>query len=320
MTIASPSQADTARASTAAKRERHRPSSSICRNCGFDAPGRYCSNCGQETTLELPTAGQFLREAAGRYVAFDGRMWRSLGALLFRPGFLTREYFAGRRRRYVRPARLFVALSIVFFAILRYSAGPTVVVESPVEISNRDPVVAEGVDDPNALGIRIDRGLNVQIEAGRWPALAGVQPRIDAFNRLSREDKVDQLIRGMLRFAPYAAIGLLPLFALLLCVAYAGRVDRHPTRPRRYAAHLVFGAHHHAFVFLAASLLALTPSGWLSVALVFWMIVYGFMSMKAVYGGPWIGVAVRAVFIFAVYFVFFGIANAALLLAAVMLR
>ena len=160
----------------------------------------------------------------------------------------------------------------------------------------------------------------MQIEAGRSPALAGVQRRIDAFNRLSREDKVDQLISGILRFAPYAAIGLLPLFAVLLRIAYAGRANCYPTRPRRYAAHLIFGAHHHAFVFLAASLLALTPSGLLSVALVAWMIVYSLMSLKAVYDGSWIGVALRAVFIFGVYFVFFGIAIAALVLAAVMLR
>ncbi|MBP6369125.1 MAG: DUF3667 domain-containing protein, partial [Burkholderiales bacterium] len=74
-----------------------------CRNCGAEAPGAYCPSCGQETALELPRAGQFMREAAGRYVALDGRMGRTLFALLFRPGFLTREYLAGRRKRYVRP-------------------------------------------------------------------------------------------------------------------------------------------------------------------------------------------------------------------------
>ena len=57
-----------------------------CPNCGSEATGRYCANCGQETTVELPSAGRFLREAAGRYVALDSRLWRSLGALLFRRG------------------------------------------------------------------------------------------------------------------------------------------------------------------------------------------------------------------------------------------
>ena len=68
-----------------------------CRNCGAAIDGNFCANCGQETAVELPPAGRFLREAAGRYVALDGRLWRTLGALLFRPGFRTSEYLAGRR-------------------------------------------------------------------------------------------------------------------------------------------------------------------------------------------------------------------------------
>jgi hypothetical protein len=77
----------------------------------------YCPNCGQETNLALPTVRAMLREAAGRYVALDGRMWRTLAALLFRPGFLTREYLAGRRRRYIRPARLFLVLSLALLVV-----------------------------------------------------------------------------------------------------------------------------------------------------------------------------------------------------------
>ena len=65
-----------------------------------------------------------MRDAAGRYVAFDGRMWRTLVPLLCRPGFLTREYLAGRRRRYIRPARLVLVLAIVMFAVARFVADP----------------------------------------------------------------------------------------------------------------------------------------------------------------------------------------------------
>jgi hypothetical protein len=62
-----------------------------CRSCGAPVAGAYCSTCGQETKLRLPTLREFLREAAGRYVALDGRFWRTVFALLARPGFLTRE-------------------------------------------------------------------------------------------------------------------------------------------------------------------------------------------------------------------------------------
>jgi hypothetical protein len=286
-----------------------------CRNCGSLAPGRFCAACGQETDIALPSAGRFLREAAGRYIAFDGRLWRSLQALLFRPGHLTREYVAGRRRRYVRPARLVVALSIALFAILRIAAGPPIVIETTAPRAT----IGGAAVEPDRGSLRVDRDFNVRFDAGAWPALAPVRSRIDAFNRLSREDKLDRLLAGMLRYAPYAAIGLLPVFALLLKVAYAGRAGRYPQRPRQYAAHLVFGAHNHAFVFLAAILAVLVPFRPLRAVLALWMVVYAFASMRAVYGGSWRGALLRGAFVFAAYAVFFGLAIAALLLAAVTL-
>jgi len=67
-------------------------------------------------------------------------MWRSLQCLTFRPGFLTHEYLAGRRRRYVRPARLFVALSIVFFAVLRFTATPPTLIATGSEHADRETI------------------------------------------------------------------------------------------------------------------------------------------------------------------------------------
>ena len=115
---------DDAHAATPAAANAH-----ACRNCGAHAPGNYCPNCGQETLLALPTFGTFMREAAGRYVALDGRAWRTLFALVARPGFLTLEYFAGRRRRYIRPARLFLVLYLLLFAVIG-------LVQSPADLSD----------------------------------------------------------------------------------------------------------------------------------------------------------------------------------------
>jgi hypothetical protein len=58
----------------------------ICRNCGAPAPGAFCPSCGQETDTRLPTVRQFMHDATGRLIAFDGRLWRTLFALVFKPG------------------------------------------------------------------------------------------------------------------------------------------------------------------------------------------------------------------------------------------
>ena len=114
-----------------------------CRNCGAAAPGHYCPNCGQETRIALPTFAAFMREAAGRYVALDGRMWRTLYSLVARPGFLTQEYFAGRRRRYIRPARLFLVLWLLLFATLGFVQSPADLSDELVFVDSRDGVAAK---------------------------------------------------------------------------------------------------------------------------------------------------------------------------------
>jgi hypothetical protein len=290
-----------------------------CRNCGAAAPGAYCPACGQETAVEMPTARQFLRDAAGRYVALDGRLWRTLQALLLRPGFLTREYFAGRRRRYIRPGRLFLVLSLAAFAALRLFA------DEPVRLDAEPPAPAgarksaDAKIDAGGIALRFDDDLNLRFERGDGTITAELNRRAERFNRLPRQDKLDQIFAGVVRYGPYAMFALLPAYALLLQLVYVGRARRYPGRPRRYAEHLVFGAHNHAFLFLA---LLLTAIPWppLRGALWLWVILYFLWSMKTVYRGRWSGVLARSLVVFAGYLVLFALAMFGLLVAAVFLR
>ena len=79
--------------------------SPYCRNCGTRAPDQYCPRCGQETNEHLPTAREFVHELILHYFAAEGRLWRTLGALVLHPGRLTLAYMRGRKRRYVLPLR-----------------------------------------------------------------------------------------------------------------------------------------------------------------------------------------------------------------------
>ena len=77
---------------------------------------------------------------------------------------------------------------------------------------------------------------------------------------------------------------LLPAFALILKLLYLGRRRRHPTRPRRYAEHLVFAAHDLSFLFLIIMIGVLVPWAWLESVLGVWVVAYGLWAMKSVYG------------------------------------
>lgn len=48
---------------------------------------------------------------------FDGSFFVTLKDLLFRPGFLSKEYMLGKRKKYLHPVRMYVFTSAVFFLV-----------------------------------------------------------------------------------------------------------------------------------------------------------------------------------------------------------
>jgi hypothetical protein len=273
--------------------------------------GPWCAQCGQETSLALPSAVQFVREAAGRLIALDGRFWRTLHALMLRPGRLTREYLAGRRRRYVRPARLFLLTSVVLFAAIRLDSAPNI-------------TVLDGKVKPSAVekADKGDAGKGIQLHIGALDAdlPAPLRSRVDAFNRQPTPEKVDQLFSGATRYGPYAMAALLPAHALLMMFAYWGGKRRPAARPSKYAAHLVFAAHLHAFLFLAATLALVLPWSPVRMAILLWALAYPLLATRAVYGGGIAGTIFRAATIGIAYFALVALASVGLVFAAILLR
>jgi hypothetical protein len=89
-----------------------------CLDCGAPLSGRFCSECGQRAQPRSLSIPSLLHDAIHDLAHLDSRVWRTLRALLFRPGFLTNEFLAGRRTRYLPPFRLYLVLSIIFFLML----------------------------------------------------------------------------------------------------------------------------------------------------------------------------------------------------------
>ena len=86
-----------------------------CPNCGAPAHGPFCYACGQSEKGMIRHLSEVMSEFADIVFNVDSRIFRSLWDLYVRPGYLTVEYLAGRRARYVTPFRLFFFLSIVAF-------------------------------------------------------------------------------------------------------------------------------------------------------------------------------------------------------------
>lgn len=137
-----------------------------CGNCGSLLKGPWCHRCGQEAHDPMQRFRGALRDLFEHVLHFDGRLGRTLLPLYFRPGFLTRDYLAGRRVRYVAPLRLMFFLAVIAFFVLRLN-----VESSPLQNGATDTGRYAAVH--NAVGVeRLHAAERARIDAAlRKPGL-----------------------------------------------------------------------------------------------------------------------------------------------------
>ena len=181
-----------------------------CRNCGATLRGEYCHHCGQREGRGDLHFADAAGEVLGDLFTWDSRFWRTLFPLVFRPGFLTAEFIAGRRARYVPPFRLYIIISFVLFLVLSLLARDFVDVDvgsedTPLVTSSGEPLdpnqraeaeaaIAEAQQQLDELGIPVTIrqqppwGGSDQVSGDLDPAPAGD----DSADRMAMEaDDVD---------------------------------------------------------------------------------------------------------------------------------
>lgn len=87
-----------------------------CLNCTAPLAGAYCAQCGQSAKLHrsvLALWHDFLHSV----LHLEGKIWRTLPELAFRPGRLTRRYIWGERAKFVSPFALFLFSVVLLLAI-----------------------------------------------------------------------------------------------------------------------------------------------------------------------------------------------------------
>lgn len=89
-----------------------------CANCGTPMQGEFCYRCGQSIHSAIKPIHGMLEDTIDIIFNVDHRVVHTIPPLLFKPGFLTLEYFSGRCVRYIAPFRLMFLLSIIAFFVI----------------------------------------------------------------------------------------------------------------------------------------------------------------------------------------------------------
>jgi len=136
-----------------------------CLNCGAALVGPFCHQCGQKAHVHR-TLGAFWHDLLHGAFHFEGKIWRTLPMLAWRPGELTRRYFEGERARYVSPIAIFLFSVFLMFAVFSLVGGPFVDANSPAIAEARRDVEREAAVLRARAGT-LERERNVLAAAGR---------------------------------------------------------------------------------------------------------------------------------------------------------
>lgn len=91
-----------------------------CLNCGtqISNEANFCSKCGQVNDTNRLSVKQYFSEYLNGFFNFDNRFLKTIIPLIFKPGFVTKEYIEGRRVKYVNPFQLYLHITILFFLVV----------------------------------------------------------------------------------------------------------------------------------------------------------------------------------------------------------
>lgn len=243
-----------------------------------------------------------LRELAGEGLTelldVDGRLLRTLRALLLHPGRLTTEYLAGRRTRYVRPVRLYLTLSVLYFVALSLKSGGMPAAGAPATPAGAStaataaPLPAASPDARTAIRLGAPELADT---TGDGAAERLVKRRLLRLAEMPEQERQRAIMDGLVAHLPKAFFVLVPLFAALLQLLHRGRGVY-------YAEHLILALHVHAFAFVLFTARELAGAGpAIDLLVTAWLLPYIALALRRTYGQSWVRTTVKTVLLVPAY-------------------
>ncbi len=279
-----------------------------CENCGALLHGPYCSQCGQKSADRIVPVWHMINEALEAVFELDVRVFRTFPKFLFLPGRLTKEYIEGRRKRYIRPFRLYLFATFLLFTTLALTTSsgfsvpfPPAAATAPVDTTQAAaadvPEAPSSPDTTGFVGIPLEEDGPASGEASsRDGAIFGPREEREKMARRIEEDTSviqvegvfdesaanDQLERTLRQNLPdiirnpwdfvesLIDRGPYAMFLMLPIFAFLLKIF-YIRRGRLYVEHMIFSLHVHAFAFFAFTLgifLNQSSVGWMNTAAV----------------------------------------------------
>ena len=121
------------------------PTCCVCKNCRNTFQGNYCPHCGQNRHTPRFTIRNAFQNILSGFFNIDHGFSRNLIELLYRPGYMIRDYLKGKRVLYYKPFQTLFVLAAL------YIMGVQLIDPAAIKLSEKEmeeePTIASLMDD-----------------------------------------------------------------------------------------------------------------------------------------------------------------------------
>jgi hypothetical protein len=245
-----------------------------CLNCGAVVENKFCSNCGQENLELKENFFHLAGHVIGDFFHYDSKFFRSVIPLFTKPGFLTKEYWEGRRVHYIHPLRLFFFVTIIFMISTGYFYN-----RFGKKIQNEIVYVSPDTTKLN-------------------PSLSSEEKAKKIEDQKIEEEKAKTVLySGMDKFfsqLKYISFFMLPIYALIFKVLYRRKKGL-------YVDHLVYILHLQSFAYILIGVALLIPFifpdslSWVRRTTLLLILIYMIFSLRTLYHQGWFKTILKSV-------------------------
>lgn len=87
-----------------------------CVSCGKTVEDKYCMHCGEKILTDKDRSiSTLFSDATENILNLDIKLFRTIWVLISKPGYLTVEYWKGKRILYLKPLQLLILLNLLYF-------------------------------------------------------------------------------------------------------------------------------------------------------------------------------------------------------------
>ncbi len=266
------------------------PLGSPCPNCATPLQGPWCHECGQVAEDFHRSVTKLLLEAVEGFTHFDGRFWRTVPQLVWKPAAVTKAYIEGHRAVQIPPLRLFLVVLLMVFLVGSATGGKQF----------GAGLKAGGKSTPDRVVIGIGQGkaepeerAKAEAELNKLNVTVGRKPNSKvtqwARERLKRALENPEAFKLVLeQWSERFAFMMLPIAAALLSLLFVFQ--------RRFYVfdHTIFALHSLSFQgMLLAVLFVVGGLGNWTGLLLLAAPVHLFLHMRGVYGSSIPGTLLR---------------------------